>query len=218
MSEQENGSWQGADDSSRRSWLRSHPGLLVAAIASFIILTLQALPGSQAVLRLERELLLDATESARLIGAHLVHLGWRHTILNLAGLWLIAAYLGPSFPVKHWMLSAGMAALAVDAGIGFWNPELGWYVGLSGVLHGILITGLLVGAGFPRWERVVMLGLIGAKIAWEQISGPVPGSELVSGGAVIVDAHLYGAIGGALAAGILMLLERQPRGSARPDD
>ena len=42
-------------------------------------------------------------------------------------------------------------------------------------------------------ERVV-------KIGWEQWHGPVPGSETTSGGPVVVDAHLYGAVGGAMAA------------------
>jgi rhomboid family GlyGly-CTERM serine protease len=214
MSNQENEGLQGAEDSSRRPpqavvLSRLHPGLRVAAVATLIILTLQAIPGSQAWLRLERELLLEPMEFVRLFGAHLVHLGWRHAILNLAGLWLVAWYLGPSFGVGRWLLSAGLAAIAVDVGIGVLNPELGWYVGLSGVLHGVLIAGLIVGGSIPAWERILMLGLVAAKIAWEQFSGPVPGSEMVSGGTVIVDAHLYGAIGGGFAAGVLMLRSRQ---------
>jgi hypothetical protein len=38
------------------------------------------------------------------------------------------------------------------------------------------------------------------KLAWEQFSGPLPGSEGTAGGPVIVDSHLFGALGGALTA------------------
>ena len=42
--------------------------------------------------------------------------------------------------------------------------------------------------------------IVAGKLAWEQFAGPLPGSESGSGGPVIVDAHLYGAVGGLLAA------------------
>jgi membrane associated rhomboid family serine protease len=38
--------------------------------------------------------------------------------------------------------------------------------------------------------------LVCGKLLWEQAVGPLPGSAEVAGGKVIVDAHLYGAIGG----------------------
>ena len=204
------------DDGSRRvprlaAALATHSGLVFVAVLSLIILLLEAVPGSRGLLRLERELLLVPAEAARWFGAHLVHLGWRHAILNLAGLWLVAWYLGAGFGARAWALSIGIAAIAVDLGIRVGNPELGWYVGLSGVLHGVLVAGLIEGGTLPRWERALMAALITAKITWEQLAGPVPGSELVSGGAVVVDAHLYGALGGTVA-GLLLIGLRRARG------
>ena len=61
----------------------------------------------------------------------------------------------------------------------------------------------MAGLGSDRAESIVILALIFGKIAYEQFAGPVPGSEFASGGPVVVDAHLYGAIGG-LAGGILL--------------
>ena len=55
----------------------------------------------------------------------------------------------------------------------------------------VAVTGHVVGLG--------ILGVLIAKLAWEQISGPLPGSAATAGVAVIVDAHLYGAAGGILA-------------------
>jgi membrane associated rhomboid family serine protease len=86
--------------------------------------------------------------------------------------------------------------------IGFWflNPELYWYVGMSGLLHGLLVAGIVTRLSKIDAETAILLLLLVGKITWEQFSGPVPGSESTSGGPVIVDAHLYGALGGALGA------------------
>ena len=43
----------------------------------------------------------------------------------------------------------------------------------------------------------LLLG-VGGKLVWEQLVGPLPFSESTSGGPVLVDAHLYGTIGGLL--------------------
>jgi len=47
---------------------------------------------------------------------------------------------------------------------------------------------------------LVLVAFVAAKLVWEQTGGPLPGSEATSGGTVIVDAHLYGALGGFIAA------------------
>jgi membrane associated rhomboid family serine protease len=71
------------------------------------------------------------------------------------------------------------------------------------VLHGLLVAGLFAGAMQRDREAVVLSILVIAKLVWEQAVGPLPGSESTAGGAVIVDAHLYGAVGGLLGALIL---------------
>ncbi|MCH8278820.1 MAG: hypothetical protein IIC12_07825 [Proteobacteria bacterium] len=87
-----------------------------------------------------------------------------------------------------------------------------WYVGLSGLLHGLLVAGILVRLRDLNAETVILAALIVAKLAWEQFNGPLPGSETTSGGPVIVDAHLYGAAGGVLG-GLLTRIRVQPRTS-----
>jgi rhomboid family GlyGly-CTERM serine protease len=98
----------------------------------------------------------------------------------------------------------------MDAGFWFLNPGLYWYVGMSGLLHGLLAAGIVA-----RWknfdaETAILLLLLVAKISWEQFSGPVPGSESTSGGPVVVDAHLYGAIGGVLGAILVRIRVKSP--------
>ncbi len=147
----------------------------------------------------------------RLLSNHFVHLGWTHLWLNLAGLALVAWLVGGSFDVLRWLAVAGITATTIAAGFWFLYPELSWYVGLSGLVHGLLVAGLYGRIRQQDKESMVLLGFVLAKLAWEQLSGaPLPGSEATSGGTVIVDAHLYGAIGGALG-GALLWRRDEPR-------
>ena len=76
----------------------------------------------------------------------------------------------------------------------------------------MLVAGLVVSVSPGRKDAAVVAVAVAAKIAWEQFSGPLPGSVESSGGAVIVDAHMYGAVAGLLA-GILMRIRVVRAGS-----
>ena len=54
-----------------------------------------------------------------------------------------------------------------------------------------------------------MLVIFAAKLGWEQLAGPLPFTGETAGGPVIVDAHLYGAVGGALAALLIIAAEKR---------
>ena len=139
----------------------------------------------------------------RLVSGHFVHLGWSHLLLNVAGLALIAWIVGYAWDWKGWLAISLVSIGVIGTGFWFLNPGLEWYVGLSGLLHGLLAGGLVVGLVGRETESIVLAVLVAAKLAWEQFAGPLPGSEGASGGAVIVDAHFYGALGGVLAALIM---------------
>ena len=154
-----------------------------------------------------------AGELWRLVTNHFVHLGWSHMWINLAGLALVAWLVGHVFDWLRWLAVAGIVALTIATGFWFLYPELDWYVGLSGLEHGLLVGGLYSGIRARDKESIILLCFVLAKLAWEQISGgPLPGSEATSGGSVIVNAHLYGTIGGAMA-GALFWRRVQPPAS-----
>jgi rhomboid family GlyGly-CTERM serine protease len=130
----------------------------------------------------------------RLITAHLVHLGWGHLIMNLIGLWLIW-HLFYTETSAFWCVRLFLLlAAGISAGLWFYTPDLIWYRGLSGVLHGLLCWALLSRLkADPLLSTALLLGVV-AKIGWEQWQGPMPGSESLASGRVVVASHLYGAV------------------------
>lgn len=150
--------------------------------------------GWEGALRYERSLI--ATEPWRLLSAHLVHLGWEHLVLNLIGLVLIWALFGPALRPWAWAVAFVLCALVVSGGLYWRDTGLDWYVGLSGVLHGLLVLGAALRLRGERWTALIILAGVAVKLAWEQQVGGDIGTAVMVGGAVIVNAHLYGALGG----------------------
>lgn len=147
--------------------------------------------------RYDREAL-ESGELWRLVTAHLVHLGWGHLWLNLAALVMMAVLFDGLMSASDWVLASALAALSIDIGLYLFHPDVAWYVGLSGSLHGMMIVGALaLRRSVASLGYILLLG-IGSKLIWEQLAGPIPFSESTSGGPVLVEAHLYGTIGGLL--------------------
>jgi rhomboid family GlyGly-CTERM serine protease len=133
----------------------------------------------------------------RLLSAHWVHLNLRHALLNIAGLALLWALFARDFSPRQWLLILAAAVLAIDAGLWFMDSTVEWYVGSSGVLHGILAAGTLAHLRRGEPDGWVLAGILAAKLLYEQRVGPLPFSGTRE---VVVDAHLYGVIGGLAAA------------------
>jgi len=176
-------------------WL--HQAAVPLGLCSISLLLQIFDPASTEWLRYQREPILNG-ELWRLLSGNLVHLGWEHLVMNLAGLILIWLLFGRLLHTGQWLLVILISSLAVGIGLLVFNPQLDWYVGQSGMLHGIFVAGLIASTrrGY-RLEWFLLLAL-GIKLAWEQYQGALPGSAELAGGAVIVDAHLYGAISGLL--------------------
>jgi len=137
----------------------------------------------------------------RLFTGHFTHLNTSHLLLNLAGLVLTWLLVGRNYSSSQWLVVVLVSITAISSGFWFLDTHLLWYVGLSGVLHGLMIAGAVQGIKSLPVESIVLCVVVIGKLVYEQLAGPLPGSESVSGGEVVVNAHLYGAIGGAIAAG-----------------
>jgi len=151
---------------------------------------------------------IDDGELWRLATGHFAHLGWPHLILNLAGLLLVWYIVGTAFAVRSWLMIIVVTVIGMDIGFWFLEPQLISYVGLSGLLHGLLAAGIVGEFRSGRLEVRVLGALVIAKLVYEQLFGPLPGSEETSGGAVIVASHAYGAVSGAITAAIILIRVR----------
>lgn len=178
---------------------------LVGLIAAALVLLSLGGESWREALRYERIAVLRG-EYWRLITGHLVHGSTQHLVLNVLGLGVIAALFPREFSLRGWLVVAALSMAVIDLGFVLWEPQLEWYVGLSGVLHGVLAAGAIA------WWRheskgfaLALTAILIAKLAWEQWRGALPLSGDMP---VIVDAHLYGAVGGALAAAVLWALRR----------
>ncbi|MEM7402128.1 MAG: rhombosortase [Pseudomonadota bacterium] len=135
----------------------------------------------------------------RFLSANFVHLSWQHLGMNALGLVLIYALFPNVIPWNAWVVVLLLCSLSVTFGIWLFHPNIVWYVGFSGALHGILVL-LLVLDYLAKQHRLNILLFIAvlAKLLWEIFMGPIPGSESTAGGPVVVQAHFYGFIGGLL--------------------
>ncbi len=139
-------------------------------------------------------------EFLRLLSGHLVHLGWSHALLNVAGLLLVWTLVGGGFGAAQWLAVVLASMASIDAGLWLLLPQLDWYVGLSGVLHGVLSAGIVGLWPARRAESLILAAALILKLVYEALVGPMPGSEQAAGGPVVTLAHLCGAIGGAAVA------------------
>jgi rhomboid family GlyGly-CTERM serine protease len=194
---------QEASDAGDRSILRRSSvwpvPLFLAAFSA-----VAALGGATAQLHLRYDRSgIAAGELWRLVTGHFAHLGVAHLVLNLAGLGVVWILVGGAYSSLAWVFIIASSLALIDLGFWFLDRDLGWYVGMSGLLHGLLVAGIVSRFRAAKAESLALAVVVAAKIAWEQLAGPLPGSEFSAGGPVVVNAHLYGAIAGILAGGLL---------------
>src|SRR5450755_1892987 len=125
----------------------------------------------------------------RLLTAHIVHLDAHHLILNALGLVLMWSLFAADYDVIEWSIIVLAGALAISSGLWWLSPRVAWYVGASGVLHSVVAAGTAKHLAARVWDRWILLVVLSAKLAYEQLGGREPPL-------VVVDAHLYGAICG----------------------
>ncbi len=183
-------------EQAKQTLIGAWPALMVTGLAALAWAFEDA---GRAALAFDREALSNG-EFWRLLTGHLVHLGDSHTVFNILGMLLGWLLFGPYYSFREWVLITAVSVAAVDVGLWWLNPELEWYVGLSGVLHGWLVAGTVAALLERRPDGTLLAALVVGKLAFEQWQGPVPGSSQAAGGAVVYDAHLYGAVGGLAAA------------------
>jgi len=144
----------------------------------------------------------------RVISAHFVHLDAEHALLNTLGVVLMWALFARDYSPVRWAAIYLFSAACVSAGLWFFSPEVEWYVGTSGALHGVMAAGTLAHLVRRDLDGWILAAFIIGKLSYEQISGQLPFAGAAN---TIVDAHLYGAFGGLATSSILMALDLKRR-------
>ncbi len=180
-------------------------GISLLLLCAALLLIQSGGSAAQWLLRYDRAGL-AAGQWWRLLTAHVIHLGYEHALLDVAGVALMWALFAGDYRWRGWLLIIGCSVVGIDAGLWFLSSTTQWYVGSSGVLHGVLAAGTRAHLRARQPDGWILALFLIGKLVYEQTAGALP---LTAGGAVIVDAHLYGAVAGLLAALLL-------RGSAKP--
>ncbi|MET0292798.1 MAG: rhombosortase [Steroidobacteraceae bacterium] len=179
-------------------------GRWLLGIVMAITLAGVAAPWERAHLSYDRVPLAEG-EVWRWVTAHLVHLDLSHAVLNSFGFVLVWALYRQGWRAGEWLVALLLSIIAIDAGLWFLQPHVTWYVGASGVLHGLIAAGLFAQWRTERAIAVVVAVLLCAKLAWEARAGALPFTA--SDAPVVLPAHLYGAVGGGIA-GLTLALRR----------
>jgi rhomboid family GlyGly-CTERM serine protease len=184
------------------------PSRTVAAVGiTVLVVLLQCLPPDwRAALRYEHAALAQG-QLWRALTGHVLHLGWTHMALNLAGLWLCCALAGLGMSGRQLLSRLLVLALGVSVLLYGLSPQVSDYVGLSGVLYGLLLWALLPQAVKRDALSVTALMVLLAWTAWQVHAGANPLEEARIGGRIIVQAHLYG-LGVAAAGWLASVLTR----------
>ena len=118
----------------------------------------------------------------RLVTAHLVHLGWAHTLLNLAGLVMVLAITQPRERGRQWAARLLWLAVGVSAGLWWASTDVPHYVGFSGVLHGLFAWAL-----WPMLRRrdglawlcaVLLAAKLAAETGWGASAADAAGNRI----------------------------------------
>jgi rhomboid family GlyGly-CTERM serine protease len=185
--------------------LNGDRGYGIALMAVLVLILVPAWVGEPVrdALRYDR-LALAQGEWWRWLTAHFVHLDREHAVLNGLGIVLMWALFARDYSPLRWLSIYVFSGLVVSAGLWFLNPGIDWYVGASGALHGVMTAGTIAHLRRGDLDGWILAVFIVVKLAYEQFGGALP---FASSPDTLVDAHLYGAVGGV----VLALIPRSPR-------
>jgi rhomboid family GlyGly-CTERM serine protease len=194
------------------SWQRLWPLLVI--VAPCLLLSMGGGPVRQ-VLQYDRVAILHG-QLWRIFTGNFVHLGWGHVGEDMTGYILLCLLLEDVLPGWRRPVLVALGSLGVGIGLLLGDPELSWYVGVSGALNALWIAGAMLLMYRRDWIGWLLAVFLVLKLIYEQLRGPLPWSVATTGGPVAVDSHLYGAFTGViLGCGILVWTQRAKSGSVK---
>lgn len=178
------------------------PRWLAAGALALLALLSGARPESLAALEWQRSAIVDG-EWHRVLTAHVAHLDTHHLLFNLLGLAVMVELLMEQWAWVDLATLILVSALGTSLLLWWCEPELRWYAGMSGLLHG-LWAGAALHVCLRRRSAIHAAALLALaiKLVWlNHGTGAIP---------VLPIAHVYGAFSGLLWALMRRLLVLSP--------
>ena len=136
----------------------------------------------------------------RIFSAPFIHTNSFHFLLNAIGVLILYGLHGHFYTIKLYFITFFFSGLTSSLGVHFYSTHLDKYMGLSAVLHGLFIVGVIQEIKYKeKWGKLLLLGVI-LKLCYEQFFGA---GSIVAGfinAQIAVNAHLWGSIGGTIIA------------------
>ncbi|AOE50185.1 rhombosortase [Kangiella sediminilitoris] len=132
----------------------------------------------------------------RFFTPNLIHLGFNHLLLNLAGLWFTMFLFIKLLNQTDWLIWFVVLFIGNIVGLHLWVPELQHYVGMSGALYGLISAAAIAELRLGVKLSGVLLVIVGLKIFLPQIMGYEESYDHWLGGNVIEESHVIGFIQG----------------------
>ena len=137
----------------------------------------------------------DALGMLGIITSPLIHGSWGHLLSNASALWVLGVLSLYGFPRATRL---ALPLIWVMGGLGVWLfGREAFHIGASGLTHGLMFFAVVIGIR-RRDALSITLALIVLFLYGSMIWGVIPSSPGIS-----FEAHLYGAVIGALCGGFL---------------
>ena len=140
-----------------------HHCLIALVMIALHIYTLE----TTELLRFSRTAILIKKEWWRGISAHFIHLNLNHLLLNLGGLLAIMLTFFEEARPKRDLMMIIVSCMIISLVLLFFVPNIAWYVGFSGVLHGYLAYFLILSFKEQPLLSLLVLGVLLCKVIWE---------------------------------------------------
>ncbi|MFT5839718.1 MAG: rhomboid family GlyGly-CTERM serine protease [Flavobacteriales bacterium] len=134
----------------------------------------------------------------RLITGHFLHTNNMHLLLNTLGLTLLWALHGHYYQTLQYLIQFFLLCLGTSIGLYLFDEQMQWYVGLSGVLHGLFVIGTYFDILKKFKTGWLMLICIWLKVIHEQVYGASQDIAHLIAANVAIDAHLFGTVTGCI--------------------
>lgn len=167
---------------------------LAPVLLSIICIALYALQSTMLpVLEFSRHAIAD-NQWWRLLSGNLMHTNHWHLLLNIAGLCLLTHLFCRLYQWQHFIVFSLINATFVGCLLLWFSPDISYYVGLSGYLHGLFVYGCLLEISKGMKSSWLLLAGVCCKIGYENFYGASAQMSDLINASVATDAHLYGAL------------------------